>query len=279
MTPPDDDVRRWARTVLGMSAGDDAAIPRLLRQVAIDAFRSPPPISGAAFRRSALEADALDLQRRRSPRFPRSRPATAHDPRAAGARHMSSAQFADRFFEKPPVQRAATLFPALITACRDDPALDDRVARLGRGLEIDLARPGLAADEERVVSIVRELFPLAPDERALRRRQAACQAKQGSRASTSRHSDRLADELAGDPHGHRFRAVADSLRNAAWSRRWRNRPAAIPAPSAETVIGDGADHHFGSARDRRSRRNRYQSAAGFSRNRTSSRKWRAYVGF
>ena len=48
MTPPDDDVRRWARTVLGMSAGDDARFA-LLRQVRATQFITMADL-GAAFR-------------------------------------------------------------------------------------------------------------------------------------------------------------------------------------------------------------------------------------
>jgi hypothetical protein len=168
MTPHNDDARRWARTVLGMSAGDDPqfALLRLLRSTNF----APAPDVGAAFRVCA-EADALG-----SEGVARALEAGGYGYlREQQGRHVIG-QFADRFFEMPPVQRAA-IHSTVADLCRADPSLQGRIHRLSRGLVIDLNRTGLAADEQRVVSIVRELFALASDERALRRRQLLRQAK------------------------------------------------------------------------------------------------------
>jgi hypothetical protein len=161
MTPFDDDARRWARTVLGMSASDDPRFA-LLRKLRTANFM-PLADVGAAFRVCA-EADGIagaDATRvLESAGY-------AHEREQRRLRLVES--FAENFFAMSPTDRAA-VFRALTVECRGDAILAGRLARLGRGLEIDLARPGLSSEEERVVSILRELFPLAPDERALRRR-------------------------------------------------------------------------------------------------------------
>jgi hypothetical protein len=158
----DDDARRWARTVLGMSAGDDPRFA-LLQKVKAAGF-NPAADVGAAFRIVGPVGEAGDISRYLdSAGFGYDRDQQ---------RRLAIDAFAEQFFALPRAERAAR-FQALVAECGGDPLLEGRLARLGRGLEIDLDRDGLAPDEERVVSIVRETFTLAPDERATRRRELA----------------------------------------------------------------------------------------------------------
>jgi hypothetical protein len=157
----DDDARRWARTALGMSAGDDARFA-LLQKVKASGFNLPADV-GVAFRVvSRPGGDLGDVGRiLESAGFGYERDQK---------RRQAVDGFAELFFTLPSAERGVR-FQSLRAECDGDPLLENRLARLGRGLEIDLDRDGLTAPEERVVSIVRELFPLSPEERATRRRE------------------------------------------------------------------------------------------------------------
>jgi hypothetical protein len=161
MPPADDDARRWARTVLGMSAGDDARFA-LLRQVKAARF-NPSADLGAAFRVvSRPFGDTTDVGRLlESAGFGYDREMQ---------RRQAVDAFADQFFSLRITERADR-FRTLTSQCGSDPLLEGRLARLARGLEIDFDRPVSLPEEERVVAIVRELFTLAPEERATRRRE------------------------------------------------------------------------------------------------------------
>ena len=159
----DDDARRWARTALGMSPGDDVRFA-LLRKVKAAGFNVPADI-GVAFRVVGQPAGNLGNVGRilESAGFGYERDQK---------RRQAVDAFAELYFSLPLVERGVR-FQALVAECGGDPLLEGRLARLGRALEIDLDRDGLSPQEERVVSIVRELFPLPPDERATRQREVA----------------------------------------------------------------------------------------------------------
>ncbi|HEX3313637.1 MAG TPA: hypothetical protein VHR72_02045 [Gemmataceae bacterium] len=170
----DDDARRWARTTLGMSAGDDPRFA-LLRKVKASGF-NPPADVGVAFRVVSQPIGKLgDIGRvLESAGFVYERDQQ---------RRQAVDAFAELFFALPIAERGVR-FQALVAECAGDTVLESRVARLGRGLEIDIDRECLTPQEQRIVSIVRELFPLAPEERATRRRELVREAGRDRRYDT-----------------------------------------------------------------------------------------------
>ncbi len=129
-----------------------------LRRLAEEDFVPPPAL------RMAWEIASARWPAQRSP------PAWLDEPRETELRGRIE-QFAGQFFNLPPEQRKAQ-WERLAREAEQWPRLEIRLRRLEPGLNVDFKPlPKLGLREAKLIQLARELFPLAPEARAVRRRQ------------------------------------------------------------------------------------------------------------